>query len=59
MGPLQILAKAATRGDELVSARIDFEQMTPLRRRWNFLGRRQPQHSGELLRPVTEKEPYR
>ncbi|MGH7303242.1 MAG: nitrilase-related carbon-nitrogen hydrolase [Candidatus Rokuibacteriota bacterium] len=55
----QVLAKAASRGDELVVARIDFDQMTPLRKRWNFLGRRQPQHYGEMLKPVTEKEPHR
>ena len=55
----QVLAKAATRGDELVVARIDFDQMVPLRKRWNFLGRRQPQHYGEMLKPVTEKEPHR
>jgi len=40
-------------------ARIDFDQMAPLRKRWNFLGRRQPQHYGEMLKPVTEKEPHR
>jgi len=55
----QILARAATRGDELIVARIDFDQMVPLRKRWNFLGRRQPQHDGEMLKPVTEKEPHR
>ena len=55
----QVLAKAATRGDELITARIDFDQMGPLRKRWNFLGRRQPQHYGEILKPVTEKEPHR
>src|SRR5437870_6229944 len=55
----QGLAKAATRGDELITSRIDFEQMGPLRRRWNFLGRRQPQHYGDVLKPVTEKEPHR
>jgi predicted amidohydrolase len=55
----QVLAKAATRGDELITARIDLDQMTPLRKRWNFLGRRQPQHYGEMLKPVTEKEPHR
>jgi predicted amidohydrolase len=54
-----VLAKAATRGDELIVARIDFDQMAPLRKRWNFLGRRQPQHYGEMLKPVTEKEPHR
>ncbi len=55
----QVLAKAATTGDELVVSRIDLEQMTPVRKRWNFLGRRQPQHYATLLQPVTEKEPHR
>src|SRR2546422_1023628 len=55
----QVLARAATNGDELVVARIDLDQMLPIRKRWNFLGRRQPQHYGHLLQPVTEKEPYR
>ena len=55
----QVLARAATRGDELVVARIDLDQMAPLRNRWNFLGRRQPQHYGLLLQPVTEREPNR
>jgi len=55
----QVLARAATNRDELVVARIDLDQMTPLRKRWNFLGRRQPQHYDLLLQPVTEKEPNR
>ena len=55
----QVLAKAATTGDELVVSRIDLDQMTPVRKRWNFLGRRQPQHYATLLQPVTEKEPHR
>jgi N-carbamoyl-D-amino-acid hydrolase len=55
----QVLARAATTADELVAARIDLDQMTPVRKRWNFLGRRQPQHYGMLLQPVTEREPYR
>ena len=55
----QVLAKAATSGDELVVARIDLDQMVPVRKRWNFLGRRQPQHYGTVLQRVTEKEPYR
>jgi predicted amidohydrolase len=55
----QVLAKAATSGDELVVARIDLDQIEPVRRRWNFLGRRQPQHYGPLLQPVTEREPHR
>jgi predicted amidohydrolase len=55
----QILAKAATTGDELVTAQIDLDHMTPVRKRWNFLGRRQPQHYATLLQPVTEKETHR
>ena len=55
----QVLAKAATTGDELVVSRIDLDQMVPVRKRWNFLGRRQPQHYGSLVQPVTEKEPHR
>jgi predicted amidohydrolase len=55
----QVLAKAATTGDELVMARLDLDQMIPVRKRWNFLGRRQPQHYGAVLKPVTEREPHR
>src|SRR6266705_3405377 len=55
----QVLAKAATTGDELIVARIDLEQIAPVRKRWNFLGRRQPQHYGRLLMPVTETETHR
>ena len=60
LSPLgQVLAKAATTGDELIVSRIDLDQMTPVRKRWNFLGRRQPRHYGTLLLPVTEKESHR
>jgi predicted amidohydrolase len=55
----QVLARAATSADELVMARIDLDQMGPVRKRWNFLGRRQPQHYGPLLEPVKEREPNR
>ena len=55
----QVLARAATTRDELITARLDLDQMVPVRKRWNFLGRRQPQHYGTLLQPVTEKEPNR
>ena len=55
----QVLAKAATTGDELIISRIDLDQMAPVRKRWNFLGRRQPQHYATLLQPVTEKESHR
>src|SRR2546429_5656161 len=57
--PARVLAPRATTGDELVVARIDLDQMAPVRKRWNFLGRRQPQHYGRLLEPVTEREPHR
>jgi predicted amidohydrolase len=55
----QVVARATTTGDELIAARIDLDQMLPVRKRWNFLGRRQPQHYGILLQPVTDKEPHR
>jgi predicted amidohydrolase len=55
----QVIARAATTGDELVVARVDLDQMAPVRKRWNFLGRRQPQHYALLLEPVTEKEAHR
>jgi predicted amidohydrolase len=55
----QIIARAATSGDELIAARIDLDQIAPVRKRWNFLGRRQPQHYGLVLQPVTEKESHR
>jgi predicted amidohydrolase len=55
----QVVARASTTGDELISARIDLDQMTPVRKRWNFLGRRQPQHYTSLLQPVTDKETHR
>jgi len=55
----QVLARAATTGDELVQARLDLDQMRPVRKRWNFLGRRQPQHYGWVQQPVTEKEANR
>lgn len=55
----QIVARAAGSGDELAVARIDLDDMIPVRTRWNFLGRRQPRHYEVLLTPVTEKEPHR
>src|SRR6266850_570816 len=45
----QVIAKAGTTGDELVTARLDLDQMLPARKRWNFLGRRRPEHY-DLLR---------
>jgi predicted amidohydrolase len=53
VGPLgQVLAKAGTTGDELISARIDLDQMTPARRRWDFFGRRHPEHYGLVTQPI-------
>jgi len=48
----QVLAKAATTGDELIAARIDLETMTPARKRWDFLARRHPEHYGLLTQPT-------
>ena len=48
----QVVAKAATTGDELVAARIDLDQMIPARKRWDFLGRRHPEHYGLLTQPT-------
>jgi predicted amidohydrolase len=48
----QVIAKASTTGDELVVARLDLDQMLPARKRWNFLGRRRPEHYGLMTRPV-------
>ena len=48
----QVIAKAATTGDELVTARLDLDQMLPARKRWNFLGRRRPEHYDLVTRPV-------
>ena len=50
---LALLEAAARDGVELIV------YPETLRKRWNFLGRRQPQHYGEMLKPVTEKEPHR
>jgi len=55
----QVLARAATSGDELLVARIDLDQIVPVRKRWNFLARRQPEHYGLVLQPVTDREPHR
>jgi len=49
-----VLAKAATTADELVTARIDLHQITLARQRWNFFGRRHPEHYGVITEPVRE-----
>jgi predicted amidohydrolase len=52
VGPLgQVLAKAATTGDELVAARIDLDWMTPARKRWDFFSRRHPQYYAAITEP--------
>jgi predicted amidohydrolase len=48
----EIVAKASTSADELLAARIDLDVMVPTRKRWNFFGRRRPEHYGLLTRPV-------
>jgi predicted amidohydrolase len=48
----EIVAKASTTADELVVARLDLDVMTPARKRWNFFGRRHPEHYGLLTEPV-------
>ena len=53
----QVLARAAGTGDELVPARLDLAQAEAARRRWNFLGRRQPAHYGLLVEPVRDPDP--
>jgi N-carbamoyl-D-amino-acid hydrolase len=44
----EVVAKASTTGDELIASRIDLDQMIPARKRWNFFGRRHPEHYGLL-----------
>ena len=51
----QVLAKAATTGDELIAARIDLDHMVPARKRWDFLGRRHPEHYGLVTEPVRRR----
>ena len=48
----EVVAQAGTTGDELVAARIDLDQMIPARKRWNFFGRRHPEHYGKLVEPL-------
>jgi N-carbamoyl-D-amino-acid hydrolase len=48
----QVLAQAASTGDELIAARIDLDHMTPARKRWDFFGRRHPEFYGLVTEPV-------
>ncbi|HEY2995430.1 MAG TPA: nitrilase-related carbon-nitrogen hydrolase [Methylomirabilota bacterium] len=52
VGPLgNVLARAATTGDELIAARIDLDWMTPARKRWDFFSRRHPKFYGAITEP--------
>ena len=54
VGPLgNVLARAATTGDELIAARIDLDWMTPARKRWDFFSRRNPKFYGAITEPRT------
>ena len=56
IGPLgQVLARAATTGDELIATRIDLDWMTPARKRWDFYSRRHPQYYGLITEPVRSR----
>jgi len=48
----QVLARAATTGDELIATRIDLDWMIPARKRWDFYSRRHPQYYGLITEPV-------
>jgi predicted amidohydrolase len=52
----QVLAKAATNEDELVVARLDLDTMIPVRKRWNFFGRRHPEHYALVTKPIRSSE---
>jgi predicted amidohydrolase len=49
-----VLARAATTDDELVTATIDLDQIGEAKRRWNFFARRHPEHYGAITAPVRE-----
>ena len=49
-----VLARAATTGDELVTAKIDLEQTRAARERWNFFARRHPEHYAAITAPVAD-----
>ncbi|HLW48677.1 MAG TPA: nitrilase-related carbon-nitrogen hydrolase [bacterium] len=49
-----VLAQAATTGDELVTTKIDLDQIRGARDRWNFFGRRHPEHYGAITAPVAD-----
>ena len=50
----EVLARAATTGDELVAATIDLDEAGAARDRWNFFARRHPEHYTAITAPVAE-----
>jgi predicted amidohydrolase len=48
----EVIAKGSSNGDELVAARINLDQIIPMRKRWNFYGRRRPEYYGLITEPV-------
>jgi N-carbamoyl-D-amino-acid hydrolase len=52
----QVIAKAQTTGDELITARLDLDTMIPVRKRWNFFARRHPEHYGSVAAPRRHHE---
>jgi len=48
----EVVTRASTIGHKLETARIDLDQLIPVRRRWSFLGRRHPEHYGLITEPV-------
>ena len=50
----EVLARAATTGDELVAARIDLDQARAARERWNFFARRHPEHYAAITAPIAD-----
>jgi predicted amidohydrolase len=50
----EVLARAATTGDELVTVKIDLEQTRAARERWNFFARRHPEHYAAITSPLAD-----
>jgi N-carbamoyl-D-amino-acid hydrolase len=50
----EVLAGAATTGDELITAKIDLDDTTAARDRWNFFARRRPEHYGAITAAVPD-----
>jgi hypothetical protein len=48
----EVIAKASSTGDELVTSRIDLDRIIPMRKRWNFFARRHPEHYGLITEPI-------